>query len=196
MSILNLKSTQELADMIRYFSVRTNYHIGEVLNNWRYLLNSEFKDICLQHPDIMNHDKSKFSEPEYTPYIYIGWYYKKKGEGVEYEYPEDMKQQVIDASTHHVLNNPHHPEYWDKNLKPSDAINDKDRDKPSGELVDATTMPEWAIAEMCADWQSVATERGTTSTREWADNNVNVRWKFNENQVDLIYNLINFFENL
>lgn len=36
-------------------------------------------------------------------------------------------------------------------------------------------------------------EKGNT-VRSWADKNVNVRWKFTEDQVNLIYELIDFLE--
>jgi hypothetical protein len=42
---------------------------------------------------------------------------------------------------------------------------------------------------MVADWASVSEERGN-SPKSWAKKNVNVRWKFNKKQEDLIYELI------
>jgi hypothetical protein len=36
---------------------------------------------------------------------------------------------------------------------------------------------------------AVSKERGNTP-KSWADKNVNIRWKFNDDQKDLIYELI------
>ena len=63
------------------------------------------------------------------------------------------------------------------------------RDKPPEEMIDATKMPDLDIAEMVADWCAVSEERGNTP-KSWADKNVNVRWKFTDEQSDLIYEII------
>ena len=56
-------------------------------------------------------------------------------------------------------------------------------------MVDATKMPDLDLAEMIADWLAVSEERGT-DPKDWADKNVNIRWKFDDEQKDLIYELI------
>jgi len=56
-------------------------------------------------------------------------------------------------------------------------------------MVDATKMSDLDIAEMTADWAAMGEERGN-SPKEWADKNVNKRWKFTKDQEKLIYELI------
>jgi hypothetical protein len=201
-AIIN-ESTEPTQEMKDWFEKRTNKHIKMVQDNWRSLKGDErFKAIFddMWDPDyiehILQHDKSKFQEPEYTPYIFITWKYKMEGEGKEFDISEGMTKATKDATTHHVFNNSHHPVYWDDSKKPEDnVINDKDRDKPTGEIVDATKMPNWAICEMLCDWYAVSQERNS-SLKGWADMNVgeDKRWKFNEQQTKLIYDLVEFFE--
>ena len=195
--------TEPTQEMIDWFDKRTKKHIHAVQNNWRLLTNSKFRYIFDTYDPgytehILKHDESKFNEPEYLPYIFITWKYKMEADGKQYEIPKDMKQAVNDATTHHVFTNPHHPVYWDKSKTMEDnVINDKDRDKPTGEIVNATKMPDWAIAEMVCDWKAVSDERNS-SLKDWADMNVgkDKRWNFNKEQTKLIYDLIDFFENL
>lgn len=52
-----------------------------------------------------------------------------------------------------------------------------------------TGMPDLDVAEMCADWMAMSKELGGTP-KDWADKNVNVRWKFTEAQKKLIYEII------
>jgi len=45
---------------------------------------------------------------------------------------------------------------------------------------------------MCADWLAMAEEKGTTAI-DWANKNINIRWKLTLPQVNLIQNLLNKF---
>lgn len=51
-----------------------------------------------------------------------------------------------------------------------------------------------AIAEMVCDQSAVSQERGTSSTKEQADANINIRWKFTDEQIKWIYNFITDLE--
>jgi hypothetical protein len=133
------------------------------------------------------HDQSKYKDPEIEPYIYTTWQYKCKDDGVEFECPEGMDEKMNKATEHHVKNNAHHPEFHSK--KEVDLINREDRDKPPEEMIDATEMTDLDLAEMCCDWVSMSEEKGNTP-RGWADKNVNVRWKFDDEQEELIYELL------
>ena len=42
---------------------------------------------------------------------------------------------------------------------------------------------------MIADWCAVSEEK-STDPKDWADNNIGTRWKFNDEQKKLIYLLI------
>ena len=68
-------------------------------------------------------------------------------------------------------------------------INRQDRDKPPSEIIGATKMPILSVGEMCADWFAMSEEK-KTNPKTWADKNVNIRWKFSDEQKSLIYELI------
>jgi len=134
------------------------------------------------------HDDSKWEEPEKSPYVFITWKYKCQDEGWDFEEcspPEDIDNQMGKATLHHITCNSHHPEYHADEVH----LNSEDRDKPPEEMVDATKMPRLDVAEMVADWCGVSEEKGNTP-KSWADKNVNKRWKFTDEQKDLIYELI------
>jgi len=133
------------------------------------------------------HDESKYKDPEIEPYIYTTWSYKCKDDGMDFKPPEGMDEKMNKATEHHVKSNLHHPEsHCEKKV---DLINKTDRDKPPEEMIDATKMKDIDIGEMLADWLSMSEEK-STNPNEWADNNVNVRWKFTNDHRYLIYELI------
>lgn len=132
------------------------------------------------------HDQSKFKDPEMDPYVYVAWEYKCKDDGVKWEPPKGIKDKMTDATEHHVNSNAHHPEFHSEK---KGRINREDRDKPPAEMVDATKMPDLDVAEMVADWMAMSEEKGNTP-KSWADKNVNVRWKFTDEQKRLIYELL------
>jgi len=173
-------------EMKDWFEKRTNKHIKLVQKYCKKLadLDSDYEDL-IGRGEV--HDDSKFDNPELDPYIHTTWKYKCKDDGVEFECPKEMEDKMTEATEHHILNNRHHPEFHCGQTE--NLINTDDRDKPPEEMIDATKMEDLDIAEMCCDWCSVSDERGS-SPKTWADNNVNVRWKFTDDQKDLIYNLI------
>ena len=136
---------------------------------------------------VKDHDKSKFEEPELTPYVYITWKYKCQDEGKEFNVPKEIEEKMTEAKEHHVKNNPHHPEYHCNQTE--NLINENDRDKPPNKMIDGTKMKKNDIAEMIADWCAVSEEKGN-NPKSWADKNINVRWKFTNEQSNLIYQLI------
>jgi len=75
-------------------------------------------------------------------------------------------------------------------VKNNNLINKNDRDEPPAEMVDATKMPDLDLAEMVADFCAMSEEKGNTP-QSWADRNVNKRWKFTDQQSDLIYEIMN-----
>ena len=174
-------------EMEEWFKKRTQRHINLVRKYCMKIVNYDperFEEL-LDRGSI--HDQSKLEEPERTPYIYVSWDYKCKDDGVKWTPPKDIKDQMNQATQHHVLNNPHHPEFHQE--KKVDLINREDRDKPPKEMVDATKMTDLDIGEMCADWLAMSEEKGT-SVKEWADKNVNIRWKFTPQQKSLIYEIL------
>lgn len=190
MAKLNEIITQEMRD---FFDKRTNEHIARV-RKWCHRIaeyDPERFSELLERAKI--HDDSKFEEPELTPYICLTWRYKCKDDGVKFEIPEDCESLTQQATTHHVTSNSHHPEASNPNQ--TGLINKEDRDKPPKEIVDATSMGNLDISEMVCDWQAMAEEKGGT-TKEWADKNIGVRWKFTEEQQSLIYELIEAIKHL
>lgn len=180
-------------EMKEHFDARTKMHIGLVN---KYLV--EIASLCL--PEIDNdllfedsHDASKFEEPEYTPYLHVNWKHKMRDEGKTYSPSKEIEDSMHFATYHHVKNNKHHPEFWDYKTTP-DSINPRDRDKAPDKIVDGTKMPLTHVAQMVADWTAVDEEKskvkGRYSAKDWADKNVNIRWKFTPQQVELIYKII------
>ena len=177
-------------DMANHFNKRTKSHIKRV-QKYANLLADEFEYLkSLGLSDIVKkHDLSKFEEPEYYPYVFVSWVYKSRANGVEFNVSNEMKEKMLIATTHHVLTNAHHPEFWSENRNP---INPTDRDKPK-ELIDATTMPPVYLAEMVADWSSMAEEyQNEEGPYQWAEDNINIRWKFSDKQVKMIYEFMDF----
>ena len=176
--------TPEMKD---WFVKRTNNHISLVQKWCRTLEEYDpimFKGLVERSE---THDDSKFEEPEMTPYIYTTWQYKCKDDGKEFNPPQDIKDQMNQATFHHIKNNTHHPESHTEQTQ--NILNREDRDKPPETLVDATKMKDLDIGEMVADWLAMSDEK-KSNPKNWADKNVNIRWKFTDQQKDLIYKLI------
>jgi len=177
-------------EMENWFEKRTKMHIDLVQKYCRLIeaYDARFKGLSVQAE---NHDQSKYEEPERTPYIYTTWQYYCKGHNKKFEAPEGMEEKMNVATQHHVVHNLHHPEYY--HVGPVvDFINREDRDKPPKTMVNATKMPDLSIAEMVADWLAMSEEK-KTKPKEWADKNVNIRWKFTPEQKEMIYELIGIF---
>jgi len=173
--------------MIAHFYKRTNSHI-ELVRTYIDKISQEFPDLNEIVFRKEYHDKSKFLNPELTPYIYITWKYYCLENNIEFDFePEKIRMQ--EATYHHVKQNRHHPEYFDYTTDVR-SINSENRDIPSQVLVNGTTMSNIDIAEMVADWMSVSEERNTDPF-EWAKNNINKRWKFTIKQEELIYSILN-----
>lgn len=171
-------------EKLEYFLKRTKEHIDRVKNNAEIIVRRlpELQGLLNQ---VEMHDQSKYEDPEREPYIELSWNYKI-GE------PERNSEDWIHrASEHHVKHNKHHPEYWDNDDSPT--INHEDRDKLL-RLIDGRSMDDISIAEMVCDWQSMSQEYNEGSCRGWADKNVNVKWNFTKKQKQLIYKIIDIFE--
>jgi len=179
-------------DMKQHFEKRTKEHINRVIKNCLFL-QKKFKDIGNElMSQVINHDESKFSEPEYTPYLHITHKYKLSAEGVTYEPPSGMIEKMHEATVHHVTNNKHHPEYWDDGFD-ENSLSSEDRDGIPEKMVDGTKMDRVCIAEMCCDWVSMSQERSNSnSAHKWAEQNINKRWKFTDDQVSWINEFLDF----
>lgn len=177
-------------DMHRHFETRTKYHI-DLVNMFAQALKDKIPELPIEH--IKSHDANKYLEPLRTPYIFLSWKYHKPS----YKYPPGMEDKIVDATYLHVTTNPHHPEFWDKEHASKNKDDSRvDRDEIPDTIINATQMTNRALLEMCCDWSAVGWERSQKSPRDWADKNVNKRWKFTNKQVKFIYKLINIIETI
>lgn len=178
-------------EMREYFTLRTRAHLY-LVRKWSDIiagLNDKRIDRDLLDRERDEHDCLKWIEPELTPYIFITWNYFCKRKGLEFTLDQNMREQMHEATFHHIKRHKHHPEYWDNSASLS-SLNKDDRDRPSsGALVDGTQMPLTYIAAMVADWFAMSEELGG-HPKDWADQNLNIRWRFNAEQSELIYWLI------
>lgn len=177
--------------MHEHFKYRTGYHLWCV-RKWSdriAQLNDARIDRALLDKERDDHDEMKWVAPEYTPYVLISWQYKCRRDGVEFKPNENITEMMHEATFHHIKNHKHHPEFWDDAVTIS-GLNKDDRDRPAeGQLVDGTKMPLTYVAAMVADWLAMSEELGG-HPKIWADKNINVRWRFAEDQIALIYDLI------
>jgi hypothetical protein len=180
------RNTADFSEMSDHFYKRTKFHI-DLVKKYCERISNEFEgsDEILERGE--NHDLSKFEEEELIPYVYLTWRYKCKDEGVEFVTSEELEEAIHKATEHHVLNNRHHPEFHSS--RKEEIINREDRDAPPKEIIDATSMSALDIAELVADWCAMSEERGNTP-KDWANKNIDVRWKFDETQQAFIYDLI------
>ena len=190
------KSLKEQEDaqlnlMKKFFNKRTKNHQNLVKHYGKLIANSPIgKEINPQEfaKEILHHDKSKYEEPEYTPYLYITWKYRCKDKNIPFEVDPEMQGMMDQATILHIRNNKHHPEYWSN--QEGNLINTTDRDEPSGSLIDATQMPLTHVATMVADWMGMSHEKNDCPYK-WAKKNINVRWKFSPEQEKFIYKILN-----
>lgn len=187
----NLFSNSKRNQMIDYFYKRTKNHIDLVKKyiDKIYLLNPTKYKGLLDRKEI--HDQSKYKDPELEPYIFITWKYKCEKEGKSFEIPQKIQDLNHQATFYHIKNNRHHPEFHDPNVTDKN-LNKKDRDEVPQKITDGTNMSDIDIAEMVADWMAVSEERNSNPV-EWANKNINTRWKFSDNQINQIYKLLKLF---
>lgn len=186
--------TQEMED---HFIARTLTHINTVVENGLYLMNNFDLNDDKKYKFLANlneHDKSKFLKPEKDFYVILSWkYHLKEDEFKKLNLPQWLQDDVNKASDHHLKSNKHHPEYWDKSLI-RNFLDPNDRDSMfKNKIVDATEMPLVHLLEMICDWVSVSREQ-SSDPEQWAKENVNKRWKFTDEQVDIIYKVIAIFK--
>lgn len=186
--LLNISKKEE-EKMINHFKKRTLLHIEYVQFFLTKIieLNDSFIANSVLESEKIHHDECKFKEPEYIPYVLLTWRYLQREKNKNFDYPPNIQNMITQITQHHVTHNKHHPEYW-TNQK-LDLINPNDRDKPPEKVIDCTDMPLSYIACMVADWLAMSLEK-KTNPYEWAKSNIGVRWKFDKEQINFIYKLI------
>jgi len=176
-------------EMMDHFKNRTETHI-DLVKKWYQKLQIEYYSIPLI--DIKAHDASKFEAPEYIPYISLTWNYYCKDNNIKFDISENLQDAMNEATLHHILNNPHHPEYWDPKFNPL-MFNSKNRDEVGSIMADASRMPLKYVLEMLSDWLAMSEEKGTDPYL-WAEKNINKRWYFTTQQINLIESGLIFYE--
>ena len=178
---LNLKDEKQL-----FFLLRTQNHINLVREAALKIVAvyPELEELIV---NVVDHDKSKFEEPEKIPYIELTWNRRHGG-----ELSDEMQDQITKATLHHIKTNPHHPEY---HLKDETKVELKSTNRDESiECVDAFGMDELSLAEMVSDWQAVSVELGTNTARQWFNDVKDVRWAFTDKQEEFIDKLLKVFE--
>lgn len=175
----------------KHFEDRTQMHISLVKDAILKIV-EELPELSELADRIETHDESKFLEPERTPYVLVSWKHKCKKDGMEFNCTPEQEKMMHKATLHHIMNNSHHPEYHLED-KSEANIDLTDRDK-AVKCIDASRMPNIDVAEMVADWQAMSEELGTNTARQWYDKQKNVRWKFSEEQDNLIDRILRVFE--
>jgi hypothetical protein len=175
-------------EMVKWFEERTKKHISLVQKYCEKIYKYDpdrFEGIIERGRE---HDSSKYKGIERNPYIIISWSYKAKDNGGKpLEFPKYIKDKLNEATLHHITTNQHHPDYWSP--RKTSLLNNNDRDKLPEKIIDATVMDDLSICEMCCDWMGISDEKGSDVV-EWAKNNINKRWKFTDDQEQLIWEII------
>lgn len=177
-----MNEIKEESEKTDHFIKRTAMHVDLVRKAITKILAVYPDEFPGLHSQGASHDKSKFKEPELTPYIALTWA-KKIG--------DKTSSSEFDAATlHHVKNNSHHPEFHSDD----EANISKDNRDASDRCIDATKMPPTDVAECVADWWAMSQELKTNTARQWYDKVRDVRWHFSDEQNKLIDRLLKVFE--
>lgn len=191
--MLSYEITDEMVD---HFNKRTLLHINNVrlyLEKMADYIGRDNDIVRVLEDEYHDHDSSKYELPEYLPYILITWRYKKRDEGDKtFDYDTETQNELTAATSHHIMSNKHHPDYWVSNKKDIKLINPNDRDKPTDVVLDCTDMPESYVLCMVADWLAMSREKNT-NPMDWCNKNVGIRWNFSDNSTKLIVAAIDEF---
>jgi hypothetical protein len=157
-------------EMDEFFETRTAEHIARVQKYLEVLESFPGLDIeeLLQRGE--GHDVDKYEMR--VPYTWVTEYHRAKNNGEEIS--DELQEQydlAREATGKHVTVNRHHPEAHES-------------------IKDMTTLD---LAEMVSDWFAMGEELGTIP-REWADQNVGVKWEFSPKQEETIYKMIGWLE--
>lgn len=140
----------------------------QILAKHRQLVNYYASKVGKNYP---NHDLDKLKPDMFIPYVkgfVIGKQSLNPNEWKEFKNTQDK----------HYKQASHHSQFWDKSWTHDGQIPDV-----------CGKMPDDAIIEMCADWCAMSKKYGNTPF-EWADENIGKLWKFDEHQIQVIYDTL------
>ena len=177
-----------------FFYKRHLKHIKRLIENILHVLDNS--DIVQKYKideiellkSVLVHDQTKLKEPQLSTFIKESYsVYKTPQPPYKINRVYTNKGIVL-----HVLQEKHHPEYWDPDFPTniSKLILTKDQLEC---LVDANKMPKEFIVEMVCDWYAISREVNG-NLRQWFNDTYPKRWKFNNDQLNLINDIITFFE--
>lgn len=161
-------------DMKEFYEKRTKEHIDRVAENMNRMEGFDGLELKVLKERGKEHDASKYSSTEKEAYIWLTDMYRKKDKDPSYEGSGEFKNQIREATGHHIRNNLHHPESHK----------------------DINEMSRLDLAEMVSDWTAMAQEKGEAggSAKGWADKIVGSKFKFNKENTSLIYQMIEFLD--
>jgi len=151
-----IKVVDDISSMnnrIKQYDEYLDQHIANVNKSLEVLLPHLQKDfdsdlINKIKDNCMNHDKSKYEEDEYYPYL--DWFYPVED--------KDKSQNEFDlAWLKHQHRNPHHPQHWVLR-----------RDSNEEVILD---MPVEYIIEMLCDWHSFSAKNPESTAWSWYEDN-------------------------
>jgi len=108
-------------EMVDFYEKRTKRHIDRVIKNLNTIAEKrdDLNKIALLARGKI-HDKSKYSNKEKIPYVWLTWWHKEKNAGRKFEYPKGIEKKIKVAAKGHVSINKHHP---DAHTSPSKMSN-------------------------------------------------------------------------
>jgi FkbM family methyltransferase len=160
--------------MSNHFAQREALHRHLVQSNllaMRGYLNLNTQDLEQRAKE---HDLSKHSELEKQAYSYLDWRFHCQAQTLAIHYPEAIEQQIQQGWQQHLKNNRHHPEFHE----------------------DCNQMSQLDLIEMVCDWMAISQElqQGNGSCKQWALENIDKKWQFNERTKQQIFTIIDELE--
>jgi phosphoribosyl-AMP cyclohydrolase len=173
--MIKFLSDKPINEMVEFCIKRTKAHIHRVSSHMDILSHHypEKEEIKIRG---LNHDKSKWSEEEFLPYVWETHKNRCLAQGIPFQYPEGVEQLIHKAKQHHISRNRHHLEYHGS----SDEITNID------------------IIEIVCDWTAVAEElnKDGCSAKTWADYVIGKRFSLNSDQKEFLYSTISLLDTI
>ena len=167
---------EEMVDYFRYTQIN---HVGDVQTNLRMFID-HFDDVLIKAQlgeRYLTHDESKWSTPEFEPYVWRYWRTKWRADGaVDKRFTEAFQSEAVHryitkAVWHHVQHNRYHPEYH----------------------LDHDDMTQIDLIEMVYDWYAMS-EQHESNINDWVAYVVPRRYHFSADKVATIHQLIEILQ--